>query len=594
MESQQTKRFSLSDMLDTVMFLVEEDKADESQIPTLNKDRLLALMSFASVDHYRVRETHVKFNVPPLYALPCYYFADETASEWKNDETDSDWKNNKVTMMADAISSYQACKDEETHVKLNGPSSYALPCYFGDKTARVKLNVPSSYALPCYFGDKTAREWKNDETEANPDTSTYRAAVFGENGEEEHWRRMDADIEVPTKRQTWEAFGENDEEYWRRMITMDERLERENCRQQQAITLLRETNLRPAHQNHDIGDAIEKENTEAQAMSQFQPQTVLETPRQVQFGRNRTVVIDDSLTTNRATRLPMPILQTPVETPVPRTTAIEHEDRQVMPEQALTGRRTIRQRTPNVRQDPDDFLDENASQWKINEVAMMADTISSYQVWKDEDLTEIYGLLAELDADQTAQFFQPQAYVSKKVSDPDTPTYREAVFGENHQVVLSSSDTMQSKVFFEKTASEYHWSLTCEEVNIWMVGTQSRGSVTRSSSGDLTTSNKLRVNWINRLYDAIMQTDLGRSFEQNDFGLIVDVWMVDTQSRGSVTRSSSGDLTTSGGRHSVERECYEIKLGALKCYEIRFRALTMSKSLRVTRIYLVYLAIVRN
>ena len=61
-----------------------------------------------------------------------------------------------------------------------------------------------------------------------------------------------------------------------------------------------------------------------------------------------------------------------------------------------------------------------------------------------------------------------------------------------------------------------------------------------------------------------------------------------------VTRSSSGDLTTSDGRHSVERECYEIKLGALKCYEIRFRALTMSKSLRVTRIYLVYLAIVRN
>ena len=58
---------------------------------------------------------------------------------------------------------------------------------------------------------------------------------------------------------------------------------------------------------------------------------------------------------------------------------------------------------------------------------------AGYQAWKDEDfLTEIYaGLLAELDADQTAQFFQPQAYVPKKVSDPDTPTYREAVFGEN-------------------------------------------------------------------------------------------------------------------------------------------------------------------
>jgi hypothetical protein len=53
-------------MLDTVMFLVEEEKADESQIPTLNKDRLL--MSFASVDHYRVRETHVKFKCGPVSA----------------------------------------------------------------------------------------------------------------------------------------------------------------------------------------------------------------------------------------------------------------------------------------------------------------------------------------------------------------------------------------------------------------------------------------------------------------------------------------------------------------------------------------------
>jgi hypothetical protein len=103
LESQQTKRFSLSDMLDMVMFLVEEEKADESQIPILNKDRLL--MSFASVDHYRVKETHVKFNIPPLYALSCYYFGDETASEWNNDEIDSDWKNNKVAMVADAISS---------------------------------------------------------------------------------------------------------------------------------------------------------------------------------------------------------------------------------------------------------------------------------------------------------------------------------------------------------------------------------------------------------------------------------------------------------------------------------------------------------
>jgi hypothetical protein len=43
------------------MFFVEEEKADESLIPTLNKDRLL--MPFASVDHYRARETHVKKSI---------------------------------------------------------------------------------------------------------------------------------------------------------------------------------------------------------------------------------------------------------------------------------------------------------------------------------------------------------------------------------------------------------------------------------------------------------------------------------------------------------------------------------------------------
>jgi putative ribosome biogenesis GTPase RsgA len=109
-------------------------------------------------------------------------------------------------------------------------------------------------------------------------------------------------------------------------LTVDERLERENSRRQQAVTLRHETNLRPAHQNHDIGDAIERENTEAQATSKFQPQTVLETPRQVQFGRNRMVVIDDSLLTNRATRPQTSILRTPVETLVPRTPVIADED----------------------------------------------------------------------------------------------------------------------------------------------------------------------------------------------------------------------------------------------------------------------------
>jgi hypothetical protein len=136
------------------------------------------------------------------------------------------------------------------------------------------------------------------------------------------------------------------------------------------------------------------------------------------------VQIDDYLPTNRATGPQTSILRMPVETPVPRTSVIAHEGRHIIPE-APTGQtgRTTRHQTPTVRYDPGNFRNESASEWKNNEVAMIADAISGYQAWKDEDLTEIYGLLAVLDADQTAQFFQPQAYVLKKVSDPDTPSH---------------------------------------------------------------------------------------------------------------------------------------------------------------------------
>jgi hypothetical protein len=46
-------------------------------------------------------------------------------------------------------------------------------------------------------------------------------------------------------------------------LTVDERLVREHSCRQQAVTLRCETNLRTTQQNHDIGDAIERENTEA-------------------------------------------------------------------------------------------------------------------------------------------------------------------------------------------------------------------------------------------------------------------------------------------------------------------------------------------
>ena len=64
----------------------------------------------------------------------------------------------------------------------------------------------------------------------------------------------------------------------------------------------------------------------------------------------------------------------------------------------------------------------------------------------------------------------------------------------------------------------HFWWFVEQFMQVWMVGQWT--SVTRSSSGALTTSESLRVTWINRLYDAIVQTDRGRSFEQNDLGLL--------------------------------------------------------------------------
>ena len=56
---------------------------------------------------------------------------------------------------------------------------------------------------------------------------------------------------------------------------------------------------------------------------------------------------------------------------------------------------------------------------------------SSLDPTLDDADTSLHALLAALDEHTTAMQYVPTALASKRSSDPDTPTYREAVFGDH-------------------------------------------------------------------------------------------------------------------------------------------------------------------
>jgi hypothetical protein len=51
--------------------------------------------------------------------------------------------------------------------------------------------------------------------------------------------------------------------------------------------------------------------------------------------------------------------------------------------------------------------------------------------WTENEMNEISALLADHDADEIAMNYQPAAFAARKRYDPDTPSYMEAMSGDN-------------------------------------------------------------------------------------------------------------------------------------------------------------------
>ena len=95
-------------------------------------------------------------------------------------------------------------------------------------------------------------------------------------------------------------------------------------------------------------------------------------------------------------------------------------------------RRSTRVRSTVSRFNPGDFRSETARNWNTGDVAYLAQMLTSgtspQQLLEDETL---HALLAELDSQAISTQYTPATLATKRSTDPDTPTYRDAVFGEH-------------------------------------------------------------------------------------------------------------------------------------------------------------------
>ena len=92
----------------------------------------------------------------------------------------------------------------------------------------------------------------------------------------------------------------------------------------------------------------------------------------------------------------------------------------------------LRRSTRTTRSSPTQFTpgDGAASKWKNNEVIHLAEHMTALK-WSENDMNEISALLADHDADETAMNYQQAALAAKKRYDLDTPSYMEAMSGDN-------------------------------------------------------------------------------------------------------------------------------------------------------------------
>ena len=201
----------------------------------------------------------------------------------------------------------------------------------------------------------------------------------------------------------------------------DERTERDNRRRQQAVSSNRDTQLRTT-----TGVPIERENEP----SQLEPPSPAARP-------TRTFAEAVTLTSpTPSPHRPHPPPATPrIISSSPRLPVAHPEGVSVsaspLPDVDIdTYRRSSRVRSSVSRYNPGDFRTETARNWNTGDVAYLAQmlTVSSHT---RNDETDIHALLADLDAHAIAMQYIPTALASKRSTDPDTPTYRDAVFGDH-------------------------------------------------------------------------------------------------------------------------------------------------------------------
>jgi hypothetical protein len=217
-------------------------------------------------------------------------------------------------------------------------------------------------------------------------------------------------------------------------LSTDERLIRDNMRRRNAVQHQRER----LHTKHDDpATTLERENvpnaTRVPAQVRFQT-TNDQSTQEVRFG-NTNRVIDDSNTVNRTTQRAQPIT-----IPVRDEEEMQPHQESVnaIPDVLPTVTPSFQRRaSTRTRLTPTRFTpgEGAASQWKNNEwkntnVLNLAEHMSELK-WTDNDMKEISALLADHDAEETAMNYQPAAFTAKKRYDPDTPSYMEAMSGDN-------------------------------------------------------------------------------------------------------------------------------------------------------------------
>ena len=217
-------------------------------------------------------------------------------------------------------------------------------------------------------------------------------------------------ITTPSCRLQVPLDSADDPELHDEWLASDDRLLRDTDRRRRAVQLRSPAPPSPS--------AFERENVDNDSIIDLVTtpddlSSALNTPQTVRFGSN-TRVIDDT-----------PRLVAPVPFAL---------DSPLAPTQAPTASSPILRRSSRTRARPVPYQSDFASarQWKNNEVLYLAQTMANLTI-SISSQTKLNSLLTDIDAETTATNYSPASYAAKPKHDPDTPSYVEAMSGEQSE-----------------------------------------------------------------------------------------------------------------------------------------------------------------